>query len=364
MSTERSGPSNSSPSNSSPSSNAETAGERYELTEALRRHVDVLATAPRNRNADPGHLAAAQRYVTEQLQAAGWSVTEQPFTTPAGLGVSDAGYPIQHLWPLRIRGPVPGVNIVATHGRPITPRTLVILAHLDSVRNSPGADDNVSGVAVILQAAEQIPDPESSDLGAERDVALVLVDLEEISLAGSAHLAKTATPGAVLNLESVGYYDPAPGSQRLPPGLGLVAPALVKRIRARQSAADFVLVVQRLDSAPLAQRWAAAAEEAGLPTVVHQDNRYTGTGYRLERLVNLVGANLDRSDHAPFWNAGVPSVVVCDTAPLRNRNYHRPSDTPDTLDYQALAAVTTATIATARSWQTPDLTGHQSPDVL
>ncbi len=167
---------------------------------ALRRHVDVLAAAPRNRNADPGHLGAARRYAIEQLHAAGWTLTEHSFTTPAGLGVSDAGYPLGHLWPLRIRGPVPGVNIIATRGRPITEKTLVILAHLDSVRHSPGADDNASGVAVILQAAEQIPDPdrsglEGSRLGADRDVALVLVDLEEISLAGSTHLATTVTPG-------------------------------------------------------------------------------------------------------------------------------------------------------------------------
>ena len=207
----------------------------------LRRHVDVLAAGPRNRGADPAHLSAARWYVIEQLHAAGWTVTEQQFSTPAGLGVSDAGYPVGHLWPLRIRGPVPGVNIIATRGRPITGRTLVILAHLDSVRNSPGADDNASGVAVILQAAKQIPhsdsphlqssDLESPDLEAGGDVPLVLVDLEEISLAGSTHLATTVTPGAVLNLESVGYYDPAPGSQRLPPGLGLAAPELVEQIR-------------------------------------------------------------------------------------------------------------------------------------
>ncbi len=332
------------------------------MVSALRRHVDVLAAAPRNRGADPTHLASARRYVIEQLHAAGWTLTEQPFTTPAGLGVSDAGYPLAHLWPLRIRGPVEGVNIIATRGRPITTQTLVVLAHLDSVRNSPGADDNASGVAVILQAAEQIPDPDSAssaDLGSGRDVALVLVDLEEISLAGSTHLATTVTPGAVLNLESVGYYDSAPDSQRLPPGLGLAAPQLVAQIRDRRSAGDFALVVHRSDSAPIARWWAAAAEQAGLPTVVHQDNRRTSAGWRLERLVNPVGANLDRSDHAPFWNAGVPAVVVCDTAPLRARHYHRPSDTPDTLDYHALAAVTTATIATARAWQATGLTAHR-----
>ena len=332
------------------------------VVSSLRRHVEVLAAAPRNRGADPAHLCTARRYVMEQLHAAGWTLTEQPFTTPTGLGVSDAGYPLAHLWPLRIRGPVEGVNIIATRGRPITKQTLVVLAHLDSVRNSPGADDNASGVAVILQAAAQIPDPDntgSSDLDSGRDVALVLVDLEEISLAGSTHLAKTVTPGAVLNLESVGYYDRAPHSQRLPLGLSLAAPPLAQQICGRRSAGDFALVVHRPDSAPIAGRWAAAAEQAGLPTVVHQDNRHTGAGWRLERLVNPVGANLDRSDHAPFWNAGVPAVVVCDTAPLRARHYHRPSDTPDTLDYPALAAVTTATIATARAWQTTDLNAHQ-----
>ncbi len=95
------------------------------------------------------------------------------------------------------------------------------------------------------------------------------------------------------------------------------------------------MVAHRPDSAPIARLWAEwpfpavdVAEDAGLPTVVHQDNRHTGAGWRLERLVNLVGAKLDRSDHAPFWNAGVPVVVVCDTAPLRNRNYHRPPRHP------------------------------------
>lgn len=87
-----------------------TSGQAPDLPAALRRHVEVLASAPRNRNADPDHLAQAQRYVGEQLHLAGWTVTEQTFSTPAGLGVSDAGYPLGHLWPLRVRGRVPGVN--------------------------------------------------------------------------------------------------------------------------------------------------------------------------------------------------------------------------------------------------------------
>jgi len=319
---------------------------RAELAGTLHRHVSVLAAAPRNRHADAGHLQAVRQYAAEQLEAAGWSVTAMSFTTPSGLGVSDAGYPTANLWPLRVRGPVSGVNIVATRGAPIAANTLLVIAHLDSVRNSPGADDNASGAAVVLAAAAGIPSPSG-----RRDVALVLVDLEEITMGGSTHLARSVSPGAVLNLASVGYYRSAPGSQRMPAGLGMLAPVLASQVKARASAGDFALVVHRPDSTAVASPWAAAANEAGLPTIVHRDNRYTGGGYRLERLVNLVGANLDRSDHAPFWNTGVPSVVVSDTAPLRNPNYHRPTDTPDTLDYAALAAVTTATIATAGLWQ-------------
>ena len=316
------------------------------LAGTLHRHVSVLAAAPRNRHADTGHLQAVRQYAVSQLEAAGWSVTQISFATPPGLGVSDAGYPTANLWPLRVRGPVSGVNIVATRGAPITANTLLVLAHLDSVRNSPGADDNASGAAVVLAAAAGIPSPSG-----RRDVALALVDLEEITMGGSTHLARTVTPGAVLNLESVGYYRSAPGSQRMPAGLGMVAPALADQVKARGSAADFALVVHRPDSAGVASAWATAAKKAGLPTLVHPDNRYTGPGFRLERLVNLVGANLDRSDHAPFWNAGVPSVVVSDTAPLRNPSYHRPTDTPDTLDYDSLAAVAAATITTAGLWQ-------------
>ncbi len=60
--------------------------------------------------------------------------------------------------------------------------------------------------------------------------------------------------------------------------------------------------LHRKDSSPLARGWAGAAGRAGLPAVLYPDNRYTGPGYRVERLVDFIGANLDRSDHAPFWN--------------------------------------------------------------
>ncbi len=161
---------------------------RDELASTLRRHVATLVAAPRNRKADTGHLKAVRDYAGEQLRAAGW-VTTQDFTTSAALGVSDAGYPTANLWPLRVRGAVAGVNIIATRsGGPITQDTLLVLAHLDSVRNSPGANDNASGAAAVLADAPDIPSPSG-----RRDVALGLVDLEEIIMAGSSQLARAVT---------------------------------------------------------------------------------------------------------------------------------------------------------------------------
>ena len=101
-------------------------------------------------------------------------MTTQGFTTSAALGVSDAGYPTANLWPLRVRGAAGAVNIIATRGGPITKDTFLVLAHLDSVRNSPAADDNASGAAAILAAATGIPLPPG-----RRDVALVLVDMAD-----------------------------------------------------------------------------------------------------------------------------------------------------------------------------------------
>ncbi len=147
---------------------------RDELALTLCRHVTTLAAAPRNRKADTEHLKAVRDYAGDQLRAAGWSVTTQGFTTSAALGVSDAGYPTANLWPLRVRGAADGVNIIATRGGPITKDTFLVLAHLDSVRNSPAADDNASGAAAILAAATGIPLPPG-----RRDVALVLVDMAD-----------------------------------------------------------------------------------------------------------------------------------------------------------------------------------------
>jgi len=289
----------------------------------LRHHVEVLAAGPRHR-AIPGSLQRARDYCVRELGASGWEITQLPFRSgPSLLRTSDYG---RAWWPVGAGGPIDGVNLIAHRGNP--DGAIWLLAHLDSVHSSPGADDNASGVAALLELARH-------DLGP--DVAIVLTDSEEAGVLGARYLAKeTLRPRLVINLESVGYFQDAPGTQRLFPEITLTQRETVKRLRADGMRADFLLAVHRPNSAAAARAWEQHAAAAGLRTVLLEDRRWNGRGQSLTRL-NPIGLNLDRSDHAPFWRAQVPAVMISDTALLRNRNYHRPSDTPDTLDYPRMA---------------------------
>ena len=79
-----------------------------------------------------------------------------------------------------------------------------------------------------------------------------------------------------------------------------------------------------------------------LPIATLQDPRPEKWGRRLATMLVPATSNLDRSDHVPFWKRGIPAIMLCDTAHLRNANYHQPSDTADTLDYDRIAALTDA----------------------
>ena len=137
--------------------------------ERLRRHVHNLAgCGPRNRVSNPRGLAVARDYVRQELTAAGWQPQVHEFDVGVKVGITDRGRP-RALWPLRLHRGVAGVNIVASR-RPDEPPGLLVVAHLDSCQNSPGADDNASGVAVALEIARAVP---SAGQGGNVTVALV-----------------------------------------------------------------------------------------------------------------------------------------------------------------------------------------------
>jgi hypothetical protein len=318
----------------------------------LRGDVAHLASQPRHRSL-AGSLERARDYCTRQLIHAGWNVTEQPFVAPNRLRIPDDGKPGGML-PMRPSGSVRGVNLLARaiDSNQVTTVGTLLIAHLDTVRISPGADDNASGVAVALQVARLLRQ-------GRHDVTIALVDLEELSQLGSRHLVTVGPrPARVICLESVGYFDDRPGAQHLPVGFGMLFPSLARTIRAREGRGDFLAAVHRGDCEGLLDELVTTAAAQELDLLGLLDRRWNGPGQRFTRWVNPLLMDLDRSDHAPFWRAQVPSILITGTAPLRNSRYHRRGDTPDTLDYRRMNALarSLAHVLTTHEPASPDPT--------
>lgn len=202
---------------------------------------------------------------------------------------------------------------------------LILGAHYDSVRNSPGADDNGSGVAVLLALA-----PRFAARTPPCELRLVLFDAEEQGLVGSRAYVQQLPADererivGVVNLESVGYADRRPRSQ--------VMPDVTKSLMDVGDRGDFVLVLGNQASAELAQTVdAALSAVAGDSWRIATYDKLAGQGW--------VIPDSRRSDHASFWDADVPAVMVTDTAPFRNPHYHRRSDEVGTLDGDFLLTV-------------------------
>jgi Peptidase family M28 len=318
---------------------------------AVAADVEEIARSPRGRH-HPAAMAHAQEHVIRRLRAAGWTVRPVPFERRWVLGVTDRGGSASLARRIRVFRRLRGVNVLADLPGSPGPRVLIV-AHLDSVAAGPGADDNASGVAALLECARlvaSLPEPPG--------LRLAVVDMEELGRVGSTALAADRSfvrdVRLVLCLESVGTFRDEPRTQRLA-GLGLVFRDLASRVRADDYRGNFLLALCRASSEPTAQALAAAARAGGskLPVHLARDPRPDGWRGRLVTALLPPLANLDRSDHAPFWNRGVPAVLVTTTASFRNPEYHRPGDRPDRVDATRVAAVAaavaSAAVATSRA---------------
>lgn len=222
-------------------------------------------------------------------------------------------------------------NVIGRFGIGGAPR-IVVGAHYDTFGELPGADDNASGVAVLLALAELI--------GAHAPglaVDLVAYSLEEppffgTPLMGSAvHAASVAKGGTaclgVIVLEMVGFFSDAPGSQGYPsPLLRLMYPGR----------GDFIAVVSRWDQSDWI-RTVKAAMKGTTEMPIHS-----------LRSPSFV-PGIDLSDHINYWPHGIPSLMVTDTAFYRNPYYHTPEDTPEKLDYRRMAQVAVAVFEAVRT---------------
>ncbi len=219
-------------------------------------------------------------------------------------------------------------NVIA-YPQAQAPCTLVC-AHYDSVPSTPGADDNGSGVAALIACARALG---RLDPRARPNVGFVAFNCEEDGMVGSSDFVETFLPTGRLVverahvLEMIGFCSHERGSQRRPIRLPIPMP----------DTGDFLGLLGSGGSNRMVNELVRTAE-AAIPAL-HVVGLKTYCG--VDRLLPV----LHRSDHSPFWKAGVPSVLWTDTAELRNPSYHGSGDLPATLDYGFLRQVTELLLA-------------------
>ena len=266
------------PSSTTPSPEATVA----ELARRLRGHVETLAA--RERNTD---LETPARYIEREL---GPGARRQPYPS-AGRTVC---------------------NVEIGAG------PIVVGAHYDTVPGSPGADDNASGVAALIELSKNLP-PDKIRFVAFANEELPYSHGEEMgSFVHAKRARERAEPvRAMFSLEMLGCYSDAPGSQRYPPVVGWFYP----------DRANFIAFVGDLGARRLVKRAHALFRR-------HSD--FPSESLAAPAFV----PGITRSDHWSYRRHGFPAVMVTDTAFNRYPHYHRPSDTPEKLDYERMARVT------------------------
>ncbi len=276
----------------------------------LETHVRALE-GERHPRTSPGALEDALRYAEDALSELGYGPDRLSFTHEGRVYENLlAGLPADD---------------------PDAPRVL-IGAHVDTVRGSPGADDNASGVAAALECARLLRGSRF-----RVPVELAVFNLEEQQgltyRVGSRRFTSRARQEGVeyaagLVFEMVGYTTPEGEAQRIPRLL---------RWKDIPDSGDWVAAVGDWKSKEAIRAFREGAAEAApdLRVVTHR-TPFRGWLVWQTRL----------SDNASFWSEGYPALMITDTAFLRNPHYHRPSDRAETLDYRFMARVVDATVAT------------------
>ncbi|MFN7975174.1 MAG: M28 family peptidase [Acidobacteriota bacterium] len=275
-----------------PRNEAATELARRVSEEALRDLV-VALSIPRHHDAEPAANARTRDFVAARLASWGYAV--------------------------EIQGPHGNV-LAASPGSEDRP-SILLGAHYDSVPGSPGADDNASAVALCLECARLLA-------GSPAPVRYAFFNREEDHLLGSIDLVSARREELLRSIalvhvfEMVGYTDRRPGSQRAPQGLPVALPDV----------ADFLGILGNQQSNHIVERVVHLAA-SHVPDTATIGLQIFGGAERAFR-------DLLRSDHVPFWEAGIPALMWTDTSEFRNPNYHRPTDLPETLNYGFLANVT------------------------
>jgi Zn-dependent M28 family amino/carboxypeptidase len=264
--------------------------------ESLKRHVENI---PFDRNPYEGYpkLEQAAQYIKREFLKVGLDVKEDSFQ-----------------WEGKSYK-----NIVAEKkGRTSSDRIFIVGAHYDTVPGTPGADDNASAVAVLLEIARHI-----QSVSLEGTVRLVAFTLEEYGYVGSSHYVESLKKGkeeilGMISLEMVGFTGPR---QDYPPYLD---PKYYPNV------GDFIAIVGNEKSQKLLEK-VCQSFKTHIPELPLEFLVVPGDGKGMEE-VRL-------SDHSTFWDEGFAALLVTDTSFLRNPNYHLPSDKIETLNFEFMRRV-------------------------
>ena len=277
-----------------PALDATVRGEIHALGNRLMRHVRVLASEIGERNLfRPQGLRASAEYIRQVLMAQGFSVTEEAFEVSGQRCV----------------------NLIAEQKGSHRPDEIVVVgAHYDSLIGTVGANDNATGVAVLLEMAGILR--RALPARTVRFVAFVNEEppfFRTEQMGSRVHARNARSQGeniaAMVSLETLGYYSEAPGSQKYPFPVGFFYP----------DRANFLAVVGNLASRRL---------------VIEFLRHFLGaTDFPVEGAATFSWIpGVDWSDHWSFWKEGYPAVMLTDTAPYRYPEYHAPQDLPERIN--------------------------------
>ena len=278
----------------------------------LRSHVAAL-TEPGPRPADD---MRATRHTVNYIKAQLVSFGYQPFEESPGTAAA------------RDQVGAEFVNILAEHSGSKAPANILELgAHYDTVATTPGADDNASGVAAVLEVARVL-----SQITMKTTVRFCFFGQEEADRNGSRfHVQQIQEhnedmAGAII-LEMVGYATERPDTQR--------TPIRIPWLFSPPTTGNFVAVVGNMYSGGLGNRFENALVTY-VPALPYFSANYVGGFFR----------DALRSDHKPYWDSSYRAIMLTDTANFRNPHYHQPSDTMETLNFSFLQWIAQATAAT------------------
>jgi hypothetical protein len=285
-------------------------------TNRLRDDLKMIVGV-RHRTGNPGHLDFVKSLITDRFNAHGLETESLPF----------------------LRNNLRGENIAGRKAGFSNEKQIYIIdGHFDTISNSPGADDNGSAIAGMLEALRVL-----AGYNFQKSIRFVGFDLEEAGLVGSSHFVNTEglkpyeTVEGVFNFEMIGYFDNAPNTQTLPAGFNILYPEVYNAISNDSFRGNFITNVGIQSHPGLNEAFEAAADKY-VPEL---------------KVISILAPaqwqsltpDLGRSDHAPFWIAGLPALMLTDGANFRNPNYHSPNDTLGTLNFTFMRQVVKATVA-------------------